>query len=420
MSYNKKYYDKNKAEISKRRKLQYQKEKAHSTASPSALHRLLVCPGSAVLTRYLPEQPTSCYAAEGTLFHECMEQVLQAESLSPAYNLITLTDLECVDDNAKKEMTSCVEDAYEWFKIESAGATKVFTELKLPMFYSDRDYGTMDCALLYQDSLTVIDWKYGKGVDVSVEYNPQLISYAVSMLKYLASNGHDIRQIKKIKSVIYQPRTYRENKAKVCEYTLQELIEASKPLKLGVDTVYDILSKYKNKNSKIVTANLNPTDEGCRFCPAKMKCKKYIKQSEDLLGDLISKAEQTKINEEKELVAIGKLFEESLPKLEKFYKELQEHYMSLPELPEGVYSANRAGRMSYISDTEKVISVLSDQGVDVIDHSTKLVTITELKKLVKKLENKEQILAEITEKKEGSKYITFTAPDSECSLIDNL
>ena len=417
MSYNKKYYDEHKAEIAKKRKTKYQKEKAHSIASPSSLHRLLVCPGSAVLTRYLPEQPATCYAAEGTLFHECMDQALRAGSLSPAYKLISLTDLECVDDAAKKEMTSCVEEAYEWFKVESAGAEEFFTELKLTMFYSDKDMGTMDCALLYPDSLTVIDWKYGKGVDVSVEYNPQLIAYAVSMLKYLASNGIDIRKLKTIKTIIYQPRTYKETKAKVCEYTLQELVEASKNIKTGVDTVYDILSKYKNKNSKIVTSNLNPTEDGCRFCPAKMTCKKYIKQNEDLLGDLVSKAEQTKIKEEKELVNIGKLFEESLPKLEKFYKEIQDYYMSLPELPAGVYAANRAGRLSYINDQEKVISLLKERGVDVIDHSIKLVTITELKKLVKKLDNKEQILAEITEKKEGSKYITF---NSDCNLIDNI
>lgn len=431
MSYNKKYYDKNKEEISKKRKLKYQKEKAHSIASPSALHRLLACPGSAVLTRYLPEQPTTSYAAEGTLFHECMEKALKCLPCAPDngsdFNDYVLNIIKKVIEHSdtqltpavKEEMITCAMEAFAWFYMNYY-PNQMYIEQKIPMYYSSKDFGTVDCAVVEKDSLTVIDWKYGKGVDVSVEYNPQLIAYAVSMLKHLASTGHDIRQIKTIKSVIYQPRTYRENKAKMCEYTLQELIEASKPLKLGVDTVYDILSKYKNKNSKIVTANLNPTDEGCRFCPAKMKCKKYIKQSEDLLGDLVSRAEQIKIKEEKELVAVGKLFEESLPKLEKFYKEIQDYYMSLPELPSGVYSANRAGRMSYISDTEKVISVLSNQGVDVIDHSIKLVTITELKKLVKKLENKEQILAEITEKKEGSKYITFTAPDSDCSLVDNL
>lgn len=412
--YFKNYYDKNKEEIAKKRRVKRLKEKAHSIASPSSLHRLLVCPASAVLTRYLPEQPATCYAAEGTLFHECMEQALITDSLPPAYKLIGLTNLDCIDDAAKQEMISYVEEAYEWFKMESIGATKVFTEQKIPMYYSEKDFGTVDCAILYPDSLTILDWKYGKGVDVSVEYNPQIIAYAVSMLKYLASNGHDIRQFKKVKTIIYQPRTYRETKAKVYEYTLQELIEASKPIKTGVDTVYEILSKYKNKNSKVVTANLNPTEDGCRFCAAKLTCKKYLKQSEDLLGDLVSKSEQTRINEEKELVAIGKLFEESLPKLEKFYKEIQDYFMSLPELPAGVTIASRAGRVSYISDTEKIISLLQEQGVDVIDHTIKLVTITELKKLVKKLDNKEQILAEITEKKEGSKYITF---NSDCDLL---
>lgn len=429
MSYNKKYYEENKAEIAKKRKLKYQKEKAHSIASPSSLHRLLVCPGSAVLTRYLPEQPATSYAVEGTIFHEIMQGILNLDPFDlrkgRADNVIQNTIEKYrhqeppVDITAEmeEELYNYAHQAYEWFKIEAAGADKVYSELKIPMYYSDKDFGTVDCAIIYKDSLTVLDWKYGKGVDVSVEYNPQLIAYAVSMLKYLAANGHDIRQFKKIKSIIYQPRTYKETKAKVCEYTLQELVEASKNIKTGVDTVYDILSNYKNKRSKLVTSNLNPTEDGCRFCPAKMTCKKYLKQNEDLLGDLVSKAEKTKIKEEKELVSIGKLFEESLPKLEKFYKEIQDYYMSLPELPDGVYAANRAGRLSYIDDQEKVISLLQENGVDVIDHSIKLVTITELKKLVKKLDNKEQILAEVTEKKEGSKYITF---NSDCNLIDNI
>lgn len=430
MSYNKKYYEENKAEISKKRKLKYQKEKAHSIASPSSLHRLLVCPGSAVLTRYLPEQPATSYAIEGTLFHECMEKAIKCLPCAPDndrnFNAYILNSIKNVIDNsntqlnqeAKEEMITCALEAVTWF-YTNYYPNQMYIEQKIPMYYSDKDFGTVDCAIVYKDSLTVIDWKYGKGVDVSVEYNPQLISYAVSMLKYLASNGHDIRQFKKIKSIIYQPRTYKETKAKVCEYTLQELVEASKNIKTGVDTVYDILSNYKNKNSKLVTSNLNPTEDGCRFCPAKMTCKKYLKQNEDLLGDLVSKAEKTKIKEAAEgsLVAIGKLFEESLPKLEKFYKEIQDYYMSLPELPDGVYAANRSGRLSYIDDQEKVISLLQEQGVDVIDHSIKLVTITALKKLLKKLDNKEQILAEITEKKEGSKYITF---NSDCNLIDNI
>ena len=432
MSYNKKYYEENKAEIAKKRKLKYQKEKAHSIASPSSLHRLLVCPGSAVLTRYLPEQPATSYAVEGTIFHEIMQGIITAD---PVYlpkdriqNVIDNTIEKYrhqtppveLSDEAIEELNTYAKQAYEWFRANAVNAYKVYTELKLPMYYSDKDYGSLDCAIVYKNVLNIVDWKYGKGVDVSVEYNPQLMAYAVSMLKYLSKEGFDIRKLSAIKTIIYQPRTYKETKAKVCEYTLQELVEASKNIKTGVDTVYDILSKYKNKNSKIVTSNLNPTEDGCRFCPAKMACKKYLKQNEDLLGDLVSKAEQTKIKEEKELVNIGKLFEESLPKLEKFYKEIQDYYMSLPELPAGVYAANRAGRLSYINDQEKVISLLKEQGVDVIDHSIKLVTITELKKLIKKLENKEQLLAEITEKKEGSKYITFAAPDSDCNLIDNI
>ena len=45
----------------------------HADIGPSALHRLLACPGSHRLSKSRPRGKTSIYAAEGTVAHEICE-----------------------------------------------------------------------------------------------------------------------------------------------------------------------------------------------------------------------------------------------------------------------------------------------------------------------------------------------------------
>lgn len=421
--YQKEYYEKNRERLSKQRKLKRLKDKGqHTVASPSALHRLMRCPSSAVLSRYV-EDTTSKYAEEGTLFHAVMEYIIKNkldEKLTDKWirQYIETNSNISLNKEAIDEMVSCVQDAVDWFNLTYYNAKQIIPETKLPMYYSDKDFGTADVIVIYEDKLVIVDWKYGKGVDVPISYNPQLISYAVSALKYLASNGTDIRKFNNIETVIYQPRIYTEVRVKSYTYSMQELSAEAKRIKEAVDKVYEILGKYKARTNKIVTNNLHASEEACRFCPAKMSCKVYVKQSTDLLDDLIDTKDNTNNEQVDYLTSVGKKFEENLPKLEKFFKELQDYFMGKAEteLPDGVYIAQKTPRTVYINDIEKVIEVLRNYGIDVINHDIQLKTITETKKLIKNLENKDEILNEITEKKEGSKYITFIK--SECLLDD--
>ena len=423
--YNKQYYEKNKIRLSKQRKLKRVKDKGHTVASPSALHRLMRCPSSAVLNKYVPEKSSS-YAEEGTLFHSILEYILKTkvgEQVTTKFikGYINQNSNISLSDDAINEMIDCVQNAIEWFNLNFCNALKIIPETKLPMYYSEQDYGTADVIVLFEHKLVIIDWKYGKGVDVSPNNNPQLISYAVSALKFLSSQGIDIRKFKEVETIIYQPRIYTENKVKSYTYSMQDLVEQSKIIKRAVDKVYEIYNKARGKSSKLVLENLSTSEEACRFCNAKMICKVYAKQGTDLLGDLISEKEKAQnYPDEVNLVEIGKKFEEELPKLQKFFDEVLDYFLELPEdeRPQGVYVARKSSRLSYINNQEKVIEVLRNNEIDGIDHSIKLITLTELKKQLKKLENRDEILNEITEKKEGSKYITFNPKN--CNLLDDI
>ena len=419
------YYHANKERINKQRKEKRTGKPAssHTVASPSALHRLMRCPGSAVLCKSVPEKSSS-YAEEGTLFHSVMEYILKSKLGEQVTNKWIRMYIETystivLEKEAIDEMIDCVQDAVEWFNLNFVNANQIIAETRLPMYYSDRDYGTADVIVLFDDRLVIVDWKYGKGVDVSPNNNPQLISYAVSALKYLSSQHIDIRNFKEVETIIYQPRIYTGDTVKSYKYTMQELVQQSKIIKGAVDKVYALYSK--SVNSKIVKENLSASDEACKFCPAKMICKVYAKQGTELLGDLISEKERLqKHPDEVNWVEIGKKFEEELPKLQQFFNDVLEYFLVLPaeERPQGVYESRKSGRLSYINNQEKVIEVLRNNEIDAIDHSIKLITLTELKKQLKKLETKDEILKEITEKREGSKYITFNPKN--CNLLDDI
>ena len=419
------YYHANKERINKQRKEKRTGKPAssHTVASPSALHRLMRCPGSAVLCKSVPEK-SSKYAEEGTVFHSVMEYILKSKLGEQVTNKWIRMYIEtystiALEKEAIDEMVDCVQDAVEWFNLNFINASQIIAETRLPMYYSDRDYGTADVIVLFDDRLVIVDWKYGKGVDVSPNNNPQLISYAVSALKYLSSQHIDIRNFKEIETIIYQPRIYTGDTVKSYKYTMQELVQQSKIIKGAVDKVYALYSK--SANSKIVKENLSASEEACKFCPAKMICKAYAKQGTELLGDLISEKEKLqKHPDDVNWVEIGKKFEEEMPKLQQFFNDVLEYFLVLPveERPQGVYEARKSSRLSYINNQEKVIEVLRNNEIDAIDHSIKLITLTELKKQLKKLENKDEILKEITEKREGSKYITFNPKN--CNLLDDI
>ena len=419
------YYHANKERINKQRKEKRTGKPAssHTVASPSALHRLMRCPGSAVLCKSVPEQ-SSKYAEEGTLFHSVMEHILKAKLGEQVTNKWIRMYIEtystiALEKEAVDEMVDCVQGATQWFNLNFVNATQIIAETRLPMYYSDRDYGTADVIVLFDDRLVIVDWKYGKGVDVSPNNNPQLISYAVSALKYLSSQHINIRNFKEIETIIYQPRIYTGETVKSYKYAMQELVQQSKIIKEAVDKVYALYSK--SVNSKIVKENLSASEEACKFCPAKMICKAYAKQGTELLGDLISEKERLqKYPDDVNWVEIGKKFEEELPKLHQFFNDVLDYFLILPaeERPQGVYEARRSSRLSYINNQEKVIEVLRNNEIDAIDHSIKLITLTELKKQLKNLENKDEILKEITEKREGSKYITFNPKN--CNLLDDI
>jgi hypothetical protein len=71
--------------------------------------------------------------------------------------------------------------------------------------YVPEGYGTGDCVIISDQTLHIIDFKYGRGVLVEAENNPQMMLYALGALHVYDS----LYDIEEVAMTVYQPR--REN-----------------------------------------------------------------------------------------------------------------------------------------------------------------------------------------------------------------
>ena len=81
-------------------------------------------------------------------------------------------------------------------------------------------FGTGDCVIVADSVLTVIDFKYGKGVAVSSDHNSQMVLYALGALELFDA----LYDIVEVRMVIFQPRIQNLSE---CTLPLSELLHRS-------------------------------------------------------------------------------------------------------------------------------------------------------------------------------------------------
>ena len=161
-------------------------------------------------------------------------------------------------DYYDQEMEDCTDSYAQYISevISKYSDPIVMVEQRLDFSrYVPDGFGTGDCIIVADDVLTVIDFKYGKGVAVEAEHNPQMMLYALGALE-MFSILYDINEIQ---MVIFQPRI--EN---ISEFSM---------------SVSDLLDWAENELKP--KAELAAKGEGefcagehCRFCKVKAACRK--------------------------------------------------------------------------------------------------------------------------------------------------
>ena len=237
----------------------------HASLSPSASARWIACPPSARLAESY-ENKSSSYAEEGTSAHALcaykLEHALGRRARDPT------EDLTFYDE----EMETCAEDyaAYVLQLVEEAKATcrdpLVLVEERLDYGRAcgvPDSFGTGDCVIVADGRLTIVDFKYGKGIPVDATHNTQLMCYALGALD--AFDG--IYTIDNVRLVIYQPRL--EN-ISTDEFPKAELIAWGR----------DVLAP-RAKQAYAGEGEFQAGDH-CRFCPAKADCRKRAEYNLEL------------------------------------------------------------------------------------------------------------------------------------------
>ena len=225
--------------------------RSHAVLSASSSARWLACPPSAQLCAALPDTVTD-YAREGTCAHELAEYKVQRLLGNPASN--PTENLDFYDT----EMEDCT-DSYAQYIAELLTTQQepmVLVEQRLDFSrYVPDGFGTGDCVIVAENVLTVIDFKYGKGVAVSADHNSQMMLYALGALELFDA----LYDIAEIRMVIFQPRIQNLSE---CTLSLSELLH-------WAETELKPKAALAAKGDGDFCAG-----EHCRFCKVKATCRK--------------------------------------------------------------------------------------------------------------------------------------------------
>ncbi|MCI8872792.1 MAG: DUF2800 domain-containing protein, partial [Lachnospiraceae bacterium] len=235
----------------------------HALLSASSSHRWLACPPSARLCENY-EDTGSEYAQQGTDAHSLCEHKLK---LSLGMETADPTEgLEFYDE--EMEECACGYAEYVLSLVEEARQSckdpVVLIEQRLDFSrFVEEGFGTGDCVIIADGTLYVIDYKHGKGVEVSAEGNPQMMLYALGALELFDG----IYDIVTIRMAIYQPR--REN-VSVCVMAKDDLLQWAHN-----ELVYKAKLAYAGEGEFCA-------GEHCKFCKAKAVCRKRAEYNLEL------------------------------------------------------------------------------------------------------------------------------------------
>lgn len=242
-------------------------DRNHALLSASGAYRWLKCPGSARLEDKFEDEP-SVYAAEGTLAHEIAELKiikhftadLRPSEFKKRMNELKKNELYSAEmDRYTNEYRDYINDIYLSFESKPFFLAEQRVDFSS---YVPEGFGTVDCTLVGDKVIHIFDLKYGKGVPVTAENNPQGMLYALGT--YLEQSAID--EIEKVVIHIIQPRIKNTSSF---EISSEELLEWAESIK-------DVAQKaYKGSNEFHV-------GEHCGFCKANGNCRKQAEKYMDI------------------------------------------------------------------------------------------------------------------------------------------
>lgn len=224
----------------------------HAILSASGAHRWMNCTPSARLELEFDDSSGEA-AAEGTAAHALSEHKLRKALKMRSKKPVSPYDSDEMDNYT---------DGYVEFVLEVIEQAKqicsdplILIEQRLDFSkYVPEGFGTGDCLIIADGTLHIIDFKYGQGVLVSAEDNPQMKLYALGALDLFDG----IYDIEMVSMTIYQPRRENVSTSTVSKENLYQWAE--EVLKPKAELAFNGDGNYC-------------PGEWCQFCRAAVKCR---------------------------------------------------------------------------------------------------------------------------------------------------
>jgi hypothetical protein len=257
---------------------------AHSYWSASKFESLMLCPGKIVLEDGAPDN-TNAYAAEGTAAHQVLTWALQDDRPASAYigRLIHLDSRgkPCepdasvytyeVDDDMAVHVQVCIDYCTDLKGDDGVVFADIRVNYSTYLGVEEHTaWGTADVIIARGDELIVVDFKYGRGVEVDAEKNPQMSLYGLGALQ--AYQGL-VADFERVRMAISQPRIKSAPSEWDCSVEELEAWGRS-TARSAVVTCLNAVSYATSPHDMRVLQEtfLRPAEKACRFCKAKATC----------------------------------------------------------------------------------------------------------------------------------------------------
>lgn len=331
----------------------------HARLSPSAAKRWSTCPGSIGLT----EANATRLREIGTLGRETPASISGTDAHT--YGELRITSqihpvasvrahaAEALGPARKKLSDEAIENAEAYASwvtgfVARAGDIPWGLELSAPLWYEPESVGTADFWAVEGDTLVVVDYKSGR-VPVDPVGNLQVTIYLIAIYDLIKAFNP---QIRRFRAGIMQPFSSNPREPRWWDVSMPMLERMREIIDAAV---------FEVKNPVAGNPRLVPSDEGCRFCPAKAICPAMNEVIEEFAAAATTE-EITALPPERlvDLFKKAKL-------VESFVKDLKEFLPRMPEdwLEDQGIRVVRASRRGWNEDKiDELADELWARGVD--------------------------------------------------------
>ena len=218
---------------------------------PSSAHRWTRCTASprfiVAHAAELPEDST-VWTDEGTQAHEVASNILDGKGVPP---------------DTSPEMRAHVMTYVNHVWGHQTKGSRLSVEKRVPLFYLNSRNGIVDAATQSPEALYIDDLKYGVGVSVQADQNEQLAIYAESIIRQWEQITEFAPDFPVHLSIV-QPRDRNDpNAVRTWSLTRREL------------SMFTTQIGAKAWQALHGEGEFAPSDDACKFCPAKGICAAY-------------------------------------------------------------------------------------------------------------------------------------------------